>query len=163
MLGGVAVALPKNAPAELAGLPSGPSGPPLSALLSRLGRGLLAEARMGRSPLDDPAGALRRAEDLAEARAAEAARARAGTLRALREVEALHREADRLARLRDAEDAALRQAAAERERALARAEGRIAALESETERLTRLLEQRFEEIGLLTRERLEREGASQGA
>ena len=169
-LGGVAVALPgSEPPARLASLLAGPDAAATDALLGCLGAGLAARA--GAAPRPSPgfaeagpgAGeddALRRLRDLAEERAREATRARAETLAALRAAEAASREADGAARLRAEEDAGIRAATAERERALHRAAERIAALEAEAEALRGRLAERFEEIALLTRERLEREGAS---
>ena len=159
-LGGVAVALPgRDPPRAFAEWLAGAEAAPLGVLLGRIGAGLVAEALVRDGP-GAMGGALREARALAEARAQEATRARGRILAALAEVEAASLEADRLARLRAREDAGLRAAAAERERALHRAGERIAALEAEGEALRRRLAERFEEIALLTRERLEREGAS---
>ena len=164
VLGGLAVALPGGAPpAERAwALGSGPRGAALSALLGRLGRAMAAEAARTGGGGGAPAEALRRAEDLADARLAGLVEARGRALAAVRRAEALREEADAMRRSQAARDGALAHAAAVRERALETARSRVAALEAEVARLRGELAQRFEEIALLTRERLGLEGEGAG-
>ncbi len=156
-LGGLAVALPGAAPCAglAAALDDAAVAAPLSAMLGRLGRALRAEARAD-APVEAPdlREALRRAEDLADSRLVAATQSQGRALAAMRQAEALREEADRLARRRGEDDASVARAMAERERELHEARRRAAALEAQVERLDRQLAARFEEIALLTRERV---------
>lgn len=80
--------------------------------------------------------------------------ARARTLAAIREAGAAREELGRLARRHDAEGTSLLAAAEAREARLSQALARIAQLEAEARGLRRSLEERFEEIAVLTQERL---------
>ena len=75
-------------------------------------------------------------------------------LAAIREADAAAQEARRGASRHDAEMAALAEATAARERRLAEAHARVEALEAELAQCRRSLEERFEEIAVLTLERM---------
>ena len=157
VLGGLVLALPGAAPPAALGaiLADAAVAAPLSALLGRLGRAARAEASRGAfEGTEALRGALRRAEDRADARLGALTEAQKRAVAALREAEALRREAERLARERAADDAAIARSVAGRERELHEARSRIASLEAETQRLERELAARFDEIALLTRERI---------
>ena len=150
-LGGVVVAAPGALPdGALATALRDPAG--LSALLGRMGRALLAQARAGEVAPDEAAlrEDLARARALAEALQAEGDAARDRALAAMREAEALRERAAEEARRRSADDAALARALAERERELHHARSRLRDMEKEARRLSEELDARFHEIAALT-------------
>lgn len=162
-LGGVAMAVLGVGDARLSALAhvvdDASVSAPLSALLGRLGRALLAEARSSTEPQDDPHEALRRARDAAGSRLAEVTRAQGQALAALREAEALRGTLDRLAREREEEAVVVRRVLAERERELHEARRRVAELEAQAQQLSGRLDERFAEIAVLTRDRLKADAA----
>ena len=149
-LGGAVVAVPDGAGALGAVLGDASISAPLSALLERLGRGLVARApiRDGRGDEDGALDAAGRAGDRA--------------LAAEREAEALRRVAAEASRRRADDDAALARAMAERERELHHARSRLRDMEKEERRLKAELEERFREIAALTRDAVAPEGAPGG-
>jgi hypothetical protein len=127
---------------------------PLGALLAAMGRGLAAAAL--------PAGdgpALAEARRLAEDRLALLGAAQDRALAALTAASDAEARADREAARREAEMAAIARATAARERDLRLAHERIAALDAELDAARRSIAERFEEIAMLTQDRMaDREG-----